>query len=187
MPGIIFLTTRRLNQKFIYSGSEQIDWHYPVELGYYNLDDTDSKILGAISSDARLPLVDIAKAAGVDAKVVKYRLKKLENDGIVLAYVTAPNFEKLGLQFIQINISLVDPSIRSEIIHYFDSTNKCLYAMEMIGKYDLAIELHVQTNQELKAILDGFRKKYSEKIGSYDLSTINHEYVVEWGPFKAKD
>lgn len=178
-----FLSTHRLNQKFLYEGSEKKDWHYPYEIGNYALDGTDAKILHALSSHARLPIVEIAKEAGIDAKTAQYRLKKLEKDSIILAYATSPNFEKLGLQFVQLNISLKDPTIGRQIISHFDSTSRCLFAIESMGKYDLTIELHVQSNEQLQQILLKFREKFSQKINGCDISTITKEYVVVWGPF----
>jgi Lrp/AsnC family leucine-responsive transcriptional regulator len=180
----LFLTTHRFNQKFIWSAEERKDWHYPEPLGSYALDTVDSRIIEILSAQARRPLTEIAQIVGVDAKVVKYRLRKLEQDGIVLAYVSSPNFERLGLRFVQLNMALKDPTARKAILQYFDSTDKCLYAMEMIGRYDLAVELHVSSDKELEAVVDGFRQKFVEKIQDYDVSVIDREFVVEWGPVK---
>ncbi|VVB58514.1 HTH-type transcriptional regulator Ptr1 [Candidatus Anstonella stagnisolia] len=178
-----FLSTHRLNQKFLYDGGAQKDWHYAYEIGNYKLDAIDSKILKSISSSARLPIVEIAKQAGIDAKTAQYRLKRLEKDNIMLTYVTAPNFEKLGLQFVQLNISLSDPTASRQIISHFNSTNRCLFAIESMGKYDLTIELHVQSNAQLQQMLDSFKEKFSSKCSGCDISTITKEYVVVWGPF----
>ena len=129
-----------------------------------------------------MPLIEIAEKLKIDHKVVKYRLKKLEKENIILAYVTSPNFNKLGLTFFQINISLKDSSIRKELIQFFNSTNKCLFAMELLGKYDVLAELHVKGSEELKKIIDEFRNKFVNKYHDYDISTITKEYVVVWGP-----
>ncbi len=179
----IFLTTHRLNQKFLHAGTMRADWSYPYELGSYRIDETDRRILKAISSEARLPIIGIAKKSGVPASAVKYRLKKLERDGIILAYVSSPNFDKLGLQFSQINISLKNPAARKSVVRYFDSTNKCLFAIEMLGKYDVLAEVHVRGSGELRRIVDGFKAEFVGKYSDYDISTITHEYVVIWGPF----
>ena len=179
----ILLSTHRLNQKFLFAGKESRDWSYPYELGNYPLDTADSKLLRAISSSARLPLIQIAKKCGLPLSVAKYRLKKLEKDGIILAYVSSPDFEKLGLQFFQVNISLREPSIRRQVVSYFDSTSKCLFAIEMLGKYDVLAELHVQGGEELSRIVGGFREKFVGKYNDYDVCTITKEYVVVWGPF----
>ena len=181
---ITFLTTHRLNQRFLYQGKTIKDWCYPILIGDYKLNDIDKNILDIISSNARIPLIEIAKKLNVDSKLVKYRLNKLEKDNIILAYVTSPDFNKLGLQFIQINISLKDPSSRKEIIAYFNSTNKCLFAIELLGRYDLTIEMHIENSNKLKNIIDGFRIRFVDKYNDYDVSTIIKEYVMRfWAPF----
>ena len=179
----VFLTTHRLNAKFLFAGKEGRDWDYPYEIGNYRLEETERKILDALSSNARIPILELSKKCGISPTAAAYRLRKLEREKIILAYVSSPNFEKLGLRFIQVNISLKDPSARKKAISYFDSTNKCLFAIEMLGKYDLVAKIHVQSEQELRGIIDGFREKFVGKYADYEVSTITKEYVVVWGPF----
>lgn len=180
---VIFLSTHRLNHRFLYNGGERADSCYPLELGNYPTDESDREILQIISTNARMPLAEIAEQAKLDPKVVGYRLRKLEKDGIITAYVSSPNFEKLGLEFIQINISLKDPTARREAIAYFDSTDQCVFAIELVGRYDLTIEVHVPNREELKKIMDGFRTRFADKYNDYDVSTITREHVVVWCPF----
>ncbi len=52
-----------------------------------------------------------------------------------------------------------------------------------MGKYDLTIELHVENNEVLKKIVDGFRIKFVNLYNDYDVSTITKEYVMLWNPF----
>jgi len=180
---VTFLITHRFNQMFLYNGKEKEDWSYQLEIGNYKLDNIDKSILNLISSNSRMPLVEIASKLGVDHKVVKYRLRKLEKDKIILSYVTSPNFEKLGLTFFQINISLKDSSARKEVVQFFNQTNKCLFAMELLGKYDVLAEVHIKGSEELKEIIDEFRVRFVDKYNDYDVSTITKEYKMVWSPF----
>jgi DNA-binding Lrp family transcriptional regulator len=180
---VTFLTTHRFNQRLFFEGSKNNDWAYQLEIENYEIDETDRKILDILSKNARTPLMEIAKDAGVDHKVVKYRIKKLEKDNIILAYVGSPNFDALGLTFYQINISLKDPTVRKQVIEFFSSTNRCLFAMELLGRYDCLAEIHVNSNQDLKNIVDEFRVKFADKYYDYDILTIDKEYVVVWSPF----
>lgn len=183
----VFLTTHRLNQKFLLPEGKSADWSYPYELGSFEPDETERRMLYALSSDARIPLMQLAKKCGISPTAAAYRLRKLEKEGIILAYVSSPNFDRLGLRFVQINFSLKDPAVRKQVISYFDSTGKCLFAIEMLGKYDVLVELHIQSEQELRQIIDGFREKFVGRYSDYDVSTITKEYVVVWGPFEETD
>jgi len=183
----IFLTAHRLNQKFLLPGGKGEDWFYPAELGNYRPDETERKMLDALSSDARMPLIELAEQCGISSTAAAYRLRKLEKEKIILAYVSSPNFDRLGLRFVQINFSLKDPSARKQIITYFDATNKCLFAIEMLGKYDVLVELHMQSELELQKIIDGFKDRFVGKYTDYDVSTITKEYLMVWRPFSAGD
>jgi DNA-binding Lrp family transcriptional regulator len=184
---VTFLTAHRLNQRFLYAGEENRDLYYPIPLGNYELNSTDKKILEILSIDAKAPLTKIAKELSLDPKSVKYRMKKLEKDGIILGYVSSPNFDKLGLQFTQINMTFKDPTIIPSVIEYFKLTNTCLFAIELLGKYDLLVEIHVKNNEELRDIIDGFRNEFVKYYNDYDVHTINKEYTMVWGPFSDKN
>lgn len=179
---VTFLTAHRFNQKFLFEGKERKDWTYPYELGSYHLDKEGRSILSVLSNNARASVLEIAKKAGVDSGTVQYRLRKLEHDKVILAYVTAPDFDRLGLQFVQINISMKDPSFAKPVISHFDSTNRCLYAGELLGKFDIMIEIHVESAAQLRGIMGAFREKFVGKYSDYDVCTITHEYVVIWSP-----
>ncbi len=179
---VTFITAHRFNQKFLFAGGRREDWTYSPELGSYQLDATDKKLLSALSNDARASLLELSKKTGADAGTVQYRMQKLKRDKVILAFVSAPDFDRLGLQFIQINISMKDPTFSKQVISYFDSTNRCLYAGELLGKFDIMIEIHMENGQRLREILGSFREKFVGKYSDYDVSTITHEYVVIWSP-----
>ncbi len=180
---VVFLNTHRFNSRFLFDGVEKRDWNYSLELENYPLDEINKEILKIITNHSRISLIEIAEKLKIDQKVVKYRLRKLEKDNIILAYVTSPNFDKLGLSFFQVNISLKNSNSRKKIIKFFEETGKCLFAMELIGKYDLLAELHLENNEQLKKIITEFREKFIQEYSDYDVSTINKEYVMVWSPF----
>ena len=45
------------------------------------------------------------------------------------------------------------------------------------------LELHIEDNDELKDIMNEFRTKFVNSYNDYDISTINKEYIMVWGPF----
>ncbi len=82
-----------------------------------------------------------------------------------------------------INISLKNPKIRRPVISYFENTNACLFAIELLGKYDLTIEVHVPHTDELRKIMDGFRVAFVHDYNDYDVLIINKEFLMVWSPF----
>ena len=178
------LTTHRLNEKFLFAGKTSKHSFYQDEISHYPIDDIDAKIMQTLSTEARISLIDLGNKINIDSKVVKYRIKKLEKEGIIIAYVSAPNFYKLGLQFIQINFNLKNIKTASSIIEFFDKTNKCLYALELLGKYDLTIEIHVENDRILREIMENFKQQFVEQYNDYDVFNMYKEHLVVWLPIE---
>lgn len=62
------------------------------------LDDTDVKIVKALTLDARLSSRQIAKQCGVSIGTVLSRIKKMEKKGIIKGYSAVLDHEKLGYE-----------------------------------------------------------------------------------------
>lgn len=62
------------------------------------LDETDVKILKAVTVDARLSSRQIAKQCGVSVGTVLFRIRRLEEMGVIKGYSVIPDHEKLGYE-----------------------------------------------------------------------------------------
>jgi len=173
----------RLNEKFLYPGETFIVKFDQTKITDTKIDDIDMEIMKILGTEARISLVELGKKINQDPKVIKYRMKRLEDEKVTGMYTSAPNFDKLGLEFLQLNFCVKDLNEIQNMINYFDATNKCLYAVELIGKYDLTIEIHVENDKVLRKIIDGFKEKFVNKYYSYDVFPVYKEYVVNWLPF----
>jgi DNA-binding Lrp family transcriptional regulator len=181
---VVIICEHRLNQRFLYAGKERTDRKFSLEPREYYSDEADIAVMRAVAQDARATISEIAKKTGLTPSVVGYRLRKLQDDGVIIGYAATLNYAKLGLQFVQLNITLSDLSAKKKILAYFAATDRCLFALEIVGKYDLVVEVFVESQQELQAIVDGFRRKFADAYHEYDISTITKEHLVMWLPFE---
>lgn len=62
------------------------------------LDETDVKILKALTFDARLSSRQIAKQCGISVGTVLSRLKRMEKEGVIKGYSALLDHEKLGYE-----------------------------------------------------------------------------------------
>lgn len=180
------IKTHKLNQKFLletFEGGKKpveydmtsIDYERP---GDYDADETEMKILKLLSSDARIKLVDLAGKIKTDWKAVKYRMKKMEEKGLIAAYSTDLNIPKLKREIVRIDISLKDLSSAPKMIGFFDGTNSCMFTHELVGKYDLSAEVYVSNDAMLKEILDSFQKTFSDSYIHYDVFHVYRDYLI---------
>ncbi len=63
------------------------------------LDDVDKNILRTLQKDCRIPLHRIAKKLGVPKSTVHYRVRRLEQEGIIEGYYAKVNPARLGTDY----------------------------------------------------------------------------------------
>jgi len=121
------------------------------------IDYVNKKILKILNQNARLNSVEIANKINKREEVVRYRIKKLEKEGIIIGYRAIIDSSKLNYNIFYIlgsrkNITdEEDKKIEEKILN----NNSITYACRCIGKYDLIIEIFARTVEE-------FYKKFQE-------------------------
>jgi DNA-binding Lrp family transcriptional regulator len=111
-----------------------------------NVDLKDRKILYNLDLNCRQSNVQIGKKVGLSKEVVTYRIKKMEEAGIITGYWTAINTYKLGYYVFRIYINLIDVSakIKTEIIQYFVNNEDAWAVLTSKGPVDLDVVLWVK-------------------------------------------
>jgi DNA-binding Lrp family transcriptional regulator len=179
----MMMKTYKFNQKFLLEGKTMKKVFSHMETKDYSLDKIDLGIMKAISTNARVKLCEIANHLKLDSRLIEYHLKRMEQAGIIVVYVTDLNLVKLNRELIKIDISLKDPALIPRIVDFFDNTNTCIFAHELLGKYDLSIEIYVENDEMLRNILEKFKEQFLENYVYYDVSHVYKEYVINWSPF----
>jgi Lrp/AsnC family leucine-responsive transcriptional regulator len=64
-----------------------------------SIDKTDTGILEILQNDARIPLGQIAERLGIPKSTVYYRIRRLEDEGIILGYYAKLDATKLGKDY----------------------------------------------------------------------------------------
>jgi Lrp/AsnC family leucine-responsive transcriptional regulator len=75
------------------------------------LDEIDRKIIAALQADGRLPIVDLANRVGLSATPCQRRVKRLEEEGLIMRYaaLVSPAAMGFGLQAL-VEVTLEDHS-----------------------------------------------------------------------------
>ena len=75
------------------------------------LDDIDKRIVAALQTEGRLPIVDLADRVGLSATPCQRRVKRLEEEGVIVRYaaLVSPAALGMGLQAL-VEITLDDHS-----------------------------------------------------------------------------
>ena len=147
-----------------------------------DFDQTDINLLKIIAADARIPTTDIASRLHVTSDTVRMRLKKLIDKKIIQGFRAALDLRNLGYLWYKIQLDLEDVSKISNIIHYAHCHPNIVYAYEVIGGYDLELELEVENYEQFKKILDEIRDMFSKEIRYCDHFLFSEEFKIIYMP-----
>jgi Lrp/AsnC family transcriptional regulator for asnA, asnC and gidA len=183
----IITTSYKLNQRMLPSERRSKIYFYHDKCVNEKIDDLDLKIISILSRKAREKLVNIGRELNENSRVIKYRIKKLQKLGVIVGYSTEINLDKFKKRLVQIDISLKNLSKILSVIEYFDQTNKCSFIYELVGEYDVSVELYISSEDELRKILRKFKETFLDHYIRYTVSHIYKNFTLDWSPFKEEN
>ena len=111
----------------------------------YKIDLKDRKILCQLDLNCRKSNTYIGKKVGLKKDVVAYRIKRMQDEGIINNFWTAINTFKLGYQVfrIYINFQYVNNDIKKRIINHFVIYKNSWAVTSIRGDIDLSVVVWV--------------------------------------------
>lgn len=138
-----------------------------------NLDALDHRLIELLKVNARLPMVNIAKALGCARSTAQLRLKALENAGVITGYtVGVSNTRAPGAIRAMVLISMESQN-EPEVLRALARRHEITKLYSVSGRYDLCAMLMTESTQELDAVLDKIRliKGVADTFSTILLST----------------
>jgi len=154
------------------------------------IDSIDYKILEILLKNARMKTIEIARKINSTEMVVRYRIKNLIKDGIILGFRPFLNIKKLGYIYFKLHITLQNLSNqkKEKILDYIHNHPKTIYTTELIGGADIETEFQVKNNEEFYSFIDELRKIFKDTIKDYEFMQYTNEYKFIYLPeMKFKD
>lgn len=141
-----------------------------LEESMEKLDLKDRKILYYLDIDSRQSFSQLGKKVGLRKDVVNYRVKKLQEKGIIKGFFTVINYPKIGLSAYRFYFSVqnITPKLKKEIIDYFINIEYVGAVRTIEGSYDLLVIIYVKNYLQAHA----FWQKTLKQYGKYFLKKI---------------
>ncbi|MBW3012822.1 Lrp/AsnC family transcriptional regulator [Candidatus Woesearchaeota archaeon] len=143
-----------------------------------NLDIKNRKILYELDKNARASLSYIGKKVGLSSEVVHYRIKRLENKGIITGYHSLPNFNKLGLIHFKICIKFNGIPLKKEEEFYAQVKKipQVIWIASCRGEWDCFVSSTVKDLFELDQIKDKIISMGDKYILNKTISVLTDYY-----------
>ena len=148
------------------------------------IDSKDLKILEILSKEGRKEITEIAKILKTTINTVKYRLKKLLDNNIIVGFRANININILEYQRYKVMLLLynIDKNIMKKIIYFLGNEKNIVYITEAVGRSDLEFEIDVKNINELYEIMKKIRTKFSEVIKDHKLGLTLKEEGINYLP-----
>lgn len=142
------------------------------------VDDLSLKILNELSLNARISLVELAEKVNSTVRIVQYRIKELEKQGIIEGYTISIDYSKLGILYYKCFIYLGNASVKriKEFQNYLKQQKNVLHDVCVLSEWDYEPEFEVFSEEEFNTILADLRERFSDIISRIDTTTIRKEY-----------
>jgi len=151
------------------------------------IDLKDRKILYELDFDSRQSLSQIGKKVGLHKNVVLYRIKRLEEAGVIRFFYTVIDSFKLGYNCFRIYLVYQNttPDIKSEIINYFVNNKHTWWVGSFEGDYNLAVVIWVKDMHDFhifwEETLKRYRKYFKDQTfcNYVQLQLFRHSFIAD--------
>ena len=122
----------------------------------HHLDSLDQRIISLLTSNARMPYLEIARQCGVSGAAIHQRMQKMEEEGILAGSQLLLDFKKAGYNtcaFIGIQVNLTHEKTHEEVFRKIMDIPEIVECHHITGKYSLLVKIYTKSNEHLKQIL----------------------------------
>ncbi len=147
-------------------------------------DQKDIDILKLISENATLSLSEIALKVKLSADAVAYRLRQLQESGVIVKFIPVINYASLdyNLHTFLLSIRELDKE-KEKTLRMFLSTDKnVLWAVKAIGRYNVLVYFLVKNVDELQETVLKLRSLFPNQINRYESLIAYEEYKYVYFP-----
>ena len=149
-------------------------------------DKKDIKILSILASNSRAPTVEIAKRAGISARAISERIKRLKKLGVIQGFGISLDLAKIGFDYfkLHLNFKWFDKK-RFEDLRAFCKYNPyIIYTNELIGGADLELDINISGKENYRRLLDEIRYKFSDLVRNFESLQYIGEFKTNLFPRK---
>jgi Lrp/AsnC family transcriptional regulator, regulator for asnA, asnC and gidA len=124
--------------------------------GRYQIDSTDHRILEILTSNARMPFLEVARICGISGAAVHQRVQKLMDAGVIQGSQFRLSSKGLGYQtcaFIGIQINLSANITHEQVFEKIKRIPEIVECHHISGKYSLFVKVYTRNNEHLKKVI----------------------------------
>lgn len=117
----------------------------------------DHQLIQLLKVNARLPIVQLARALGCARSTAQLRLKALEDSGVITGYTVGLKMARAMSCISAMVLISIESKNEPEVVRALSRRHEITKLFSVSGRYDLCAMLSTESTQELDAVLDKIR------------------------------
>ncbi len=146
----------------------------------FRLSAKDKLILYILSKNARIHLIDIARAVNMTSTGVAARIKNLEEKGIIIGYRTNISYRRIGYVLYRVDIILANMDIKAELIAFLVQM-KCVFETQRtFNGADFEFEIIVSGEASLRRMMNRTLSRFKGQIKTFQAYRVVKFYKSQF-------
>ncbi|MBU0457301.1 MAG: Lrp/AsnC family transcriptional regulator [Nanoarchaeota archaeon] len=148
------------------------------------LDEIDNEILKILAEDCRNTTLNIGSKLNLPPNTVKYRIKRLIDNKVIVAFKTKIDVSTLGYQHYKVFLSLhqLTEKVRKDIIGFLKINPNVVYVTDALGHADLEFEAHVKNVKDIHFLIRSIKAQFPETIKDSNATLVYKEHRINYLP-----
>lgn len=144
----------------------------------HNLDQVEYNIVQLLSQDSQMSCVDLGKVSQTTAAIVKYRIEKLEEIGVINGYRVDIDRATLGMTLFRVQVfpREYDAAQEAEFHNYCQSHPLISSYEQQLGDCKLEFEVEAHDYAEFSAVIDEVRERFSRYLRTMEYMMVRKDY-----------
>ncbi|PVX26520.1 MAG: transcriptional regulator [Candidatus Bathyarchaeum sp.] len=144
----------------------------------FQLDNKDKKILNMLQKNSRTSYTNIAKVLGISEATVRYRIKKLTNNGIIKKFTVLLDPQKIGYPTTGILMVKIDSAHFEQAAKQISNLAEIRHVLQSTGEYNIVAVVKAQNLEHLSDL----RKRVEQIQGVRELSLSASTHIIKIDP-----
>jgi DNA-binding Lrp family transcriptional regulator len=131
-------------------------------------DDLDYKILKIITTNARIPIIELSQKLNSSTQTINNRIKNLKKSGAISGFKVEIDFSKFEYKMYRLDINLNEDINKQSIVDYIVKNPHVRSLYGSIGDAaDIELEIYFKDVNQIHKLLDDISQRYQNSIKEY--------------------
>ena len=143
------------------------------------LDEISRKILNELYFNSIENIATIADKLNTTIDIVRNRMKKLKEQGIIIRYTIAIDYQKIGYELYKANVYMksFDKENIDEMMKYAEKSEKIINIVRQIAPWDLEFVVFANSFEDYNKVISDFTEKFKKSVRKIETAVMSEDII----------